>query len=153
MSDTPSTEGCSIAATLAAVGDRWTLLILRDLFRGVRRFERLHRDLGIARNLLTDRLQKLVDMGIVHRVPYQDRPVRNEYRLTGKGVDLSPALVALMGWGDRWYAADGPPTVLVHDACGTPLDQAVSCPRCHEAVDPTHIRSRPGPGSTVEAVL
>ena len=80
MSDTPSTEGCSIAATLAAVGDRWTLLILRDLFRGVRRFERLHRDLGIARNLLTDRLQKLVDMGIVHRVPYQDRPVRNEDR-------------------------------------------------------------------------
>ena len=153
MPDAPPTEGCSIAATLAAVGDRWTLLILRDLFRGVRRFERLHRDLGIARNLLTDRLKKLVDMGIVLRVPYQDRPVRNEYRLTAKGIDLSPALVALMGWGDRWYAADGPPTVLVHDACGTPLDQAVSCPHCHEAVGPTHIRSRPGPGSTVEALL
>ncbi len=152
MSDTPSTEGCSIAATLAAVGDRWTFLILRDLFRGVRRFERLHRNLGIARNLLTDRLQKLVDLGIVHRVPYQDRPIRNEYRLTAKGIDLSPALVALMGWGDRWYAADGPPTVLVHDACGTPLDQAVSCPHCHEPVGPTHIRSRPGPGNAVRAL-
>ena len=153
MPNTTSVKECSIAATLSAVGDRWTLLILRDLFRGVRRFERLHRDLGIARNLLTDRLQRLVDLDIVYRVPYQDRPVRNEYRLTAKGIDLSPALVALMGWGDRWYAADGPPTVLVHDACGTPLDQAVSCPRCHEAVGPTHIRSRPGPGSTVEALL
>ena len=101
MPNTTSAKECSIAATLSAVGDRWTLLILRDLFRGVRRFERLHRDLGIARNLLTDRLQKLVDLGIIYRAPYQDRPVRNEYRLTGKGADLSPALVALMGWGDR----------------------------------------------------
>ena len=142
MSDTPPPEGCSIAATLAAVGDRWTLLILRDLFRGVRRFERLHRDLGIARNLLTDRLQKLVDMGIVHRVPYQDRPVRNEYRLTATGVDLSPALVALMGWGARWGAGGG-----------TPLAPAVAGPHGHEPGGPTHIRSRPGPGSTVEALL
>ena len=146
MSNDATTDGCSIAATLAAVGDRWTLLILRDLFRGVRRFERLHQDLGIARNLLTDRLQRLVDLEIVHRVPYQDRPVRHEYHLTTKGADLSPALVALMHWGDRWYAVDGPPTLLVHDACGTPLDQAVSCPACHEPVRPHHIRSRPGPG-------
>ena len=150
MSDDATTDGCSIAATLAAVGDRWTLLILRDLFRGVRRFERLHQDLGIARNLLTDRLQRLVDLEIVHRVPYQDRPVRCEYHLTTKGADLSPALVALMHWGDRWYAVDGPPTLLVHDACGTPLDQAVSCPACHEPVRPHHIRSRPGPGRATE---
>jgi DNA-binding HxlR family transcriptional regulator len=141
---------CSIAATLGAVGDRWTLLILRDLFRGVRRFEALQRDLGIARNLLTDRLHRLAELGIVHRVPYQQRPVRHEYRLTAKGADLSPALVALMHWGDRWYADGGPPTVLVHDACGTPLDQAVSCPECHTPVPPHHIRSRPGPGRTIE---
>ena len=141
---------CSIAATLEAVGDRWTLLILRDLFRGVRRFEALHRDLGIARNLLTDRLHKLTTLGMVHRVQYQDRPVRHEYRLTNKGADLSPALVALMHWGDRWYATDGPPTLLVHDACGTPLDQAVSCPFCNEFVTPHHIRSRPGPGRSPE---
>jgi DNA-binding HxlR family transcriptional regulator len=144
---------CSIAATLEAVGDRWTLLILRDLFRGVRRFEALHRDLGIARNLLTDRLHRLAEVGIVHRVPYQDRPVRHEYRLTAKGADLSPALVALMHWGDRWYAEDGPPTLLIHDACGTPLDQAVSCPECDEAVSPLHIRSRPGPGRITEEAL
>jgi len=86
----------------------------------------------------------------VYRVPYQDRPVRSEYRLTTKGADLSPALVALMHWGDRWYAVDGPPTLLVHDACGTPLDQAVSCPACHEPVGPHHIRSRPGPGRMTE---
>ena len=141
---------CSIAATLAAVGDRWTLLILRDLFRGVRRFEHLRSGLGIARNLLADRLQRLVDLEIVHRVPYQDRPVRHEYRLTAKGADLSPALVALMHWGDRWYASDGPPTLLVHDSCGTQLDQAVSCPACHEPVGPQHIRSRPGPGRMTE---
>jgi len=143
-------DDCSIAATLAAVGDRWTLLILRDLFRGVRRFEHLCSDLGIARNLLTDRLQRLVELDIVHRVPYQDRPVRHEYRLTPKGADLSPALVALMHWGDRWYAVDGPPTLLVHDTCGTPLDQAVSCPACDEPVGPQHIRSRPGPGRMTE---
>ena len=134
MPDDVVGDDSSIAATLAAVGDRWTLLILRDLFRGVRRFEHLRSDLGIARNLLTDRLQRLVQLEIVHRVPYQDRPVRHEYRLTAKGADLSPALVALMRWGDRWYAVDGPPTLLVHDACGTPLDQAVSCPACHEPV-------------------
>ncbi|MDP6868345.1 MAG: helix-turn-helix domain-containing protein [Acidimicrobiales bacterium] len=142
---------CSIAATLEAVGDRWTLLILRNLFRGVHRFEALHRDLGIARNLLTDRLHKLTELEMVHRVQYQDRPVRHEYRLTIKGADLSPALVALMRWGDRWYAADGPPTLLVHDACGTPLDQAVSCPACDESVTPHHIRSRPGPGRVLES--
>ena len=150
MPDQTVDEGCSIAATLAAVGDRWTLLILRDLFRGVRRFEQLRSDLGIARNLLTDRLQRLVELEIVHRVPYQDRPIRHEYRLTAKGADLSPALVALMRWGDRWYAVDGPPTLLVHDTCGTPLDQAVSCPVCHEPVGPHHIRSRPGPGRMTE---
>ena len=137
---------CSIATTLEAVGDRWTLLILRDLFRGVRRFEALHRDLGIARNLLTDRLHRLTELGMVHRVPYQDRPVRHEYRLTAKGADLSPALVALMHWGDRWYAPAGPPPLLVHDVCGTTLAQAGSCPACDELVTPQHIRSRPGPG-------
>ena len=146
-------SACSIAATLEAVGDRSTLLILRDLFRGVRRFEALHRDLGIARNLLTDRLNRLVELGIVQRLPYQERPVRCEYRLTAKGTDLSPSLVALMRWGDRWYAASGPPIVLVHDACETPLEQAVTCPSCQENIRPHQIGSRPGPGHKIEEVL
>ncbi|HJM31906.1 MAG TPA: helix-turn-helix domain-containing protein [Acidimicrobiales bacterium] len=146
-----STDRCSIARTLEAVGDRWTLLILRDLFRGVRRFERLHGDLGIARNLLTDRLRRLEEAGVVQRVPYQERPVRHEYRLTAKGRDLSPALVALMAWGDRWCAEDGPPTLLIHDACHGPVEHAVRCPTCDEAVAAQHIRSRPGPGHHARA--
>lgn len=139
-------SACSIAATLAVIGDRWTLLILRDVFRGVRRFGQLQEDLGIAKNLLADRLAKLVERGVLERVPYQERPVRYEYRLTTKGADLSTALIALMGWGDRWYAADGAPTVLIHQSCGTPIEQSVRCPQCDEPVNPGKIKSRPGPG-------
>jgi len=143
-SDPPT--ACSIAATLDVVGDRWTVLILRNVFRGVHRFGELQADLGIARNLLSDRLSKLVDHGVLERVPYQARPVRNEYRLTAKGADLSTALIALMGWGDRWYAAEGAPTVLLHEDCGTPIEQTVRCPHCDEQVNPGRIKSRPGPG-------
>lgn len=140
-------EACSIQATLDLVGDRWTLLILRNVFRGVHRFSQMRDDLGIARNLLTDRLNRLVEHDILHKVQYQDRPVRHEYRLTPKGMDLSPALVALMGWGDRWAAHGEPPTLLVHDACGTPLEQVLTCASCDDHnVRPSQIRSRPGPG-------
>ena len=135
-------DDCSIAATLSFVGDRWSLLILRDVFRGVHRFADLCVDLHIARNVLADRLDKLVDAGILERVPYQERPLRHEYRLTAKGRDLSPALVALMRWGDRWANEGDPPTLLVHDACGTELEQLLRCPTCEVEVTPTHIRSR-----------
>jgi DNA-binding HxlR family transcriptional regulator len=145
MVGSPS-DKCSIAATLEVIGDRWTLLILRDVFRGVRRFAQLQADLGIAKNLLADRLSKLVDTGVLERIPYQTRPLRCEYRLTAKGADLSTALIALMGWGDRWYADGGVPTILVHEDCGTPLEQIVRCPRCVEPVNPGKIKSRPGPG-------
>lgn len=133
---------CSIAATLGFVGDRWSLLILRDVFRGVHRFADLCDDLRIARNILADRLDKLVHAGILERVPYQQRPLRHEYRLTAKGRDLSPALVALMRWGDRWANEGDPPTLLVHDSCGTELEQLLRCPECDVEVTPTHIRSR-----------
>ena len=140
--------GCSIAKTLEVIGDRWTILILRDSFRGVRRFDEFQRDLGIARNVLTDRLQKLVDHGVLTRRPYQQRPVRYEYRLTPKGIALSPALVALMRWGDTWLCGDaGAPLVLTHKACGTPLDQAFVCWECETTVQPNEIKSRPGPGA------
>ena len=145
-------DACSIARTLEVIGDRWTLLILRDAFRGVRRFEDLQRDLGIARNILTDRLQKLVDRGVLSKTPYQARPVRYEYRLTPKGRDLSPALVALMRWGDKWLAEDGrPPLVLTHKACGEPVDQSFICWTCDETVTPAGLRGRPGPGATLHA--
>jgi len=148
-----ATDGpvCSIAATLDVIGDRWSLLILRDVFRGARRFSEIQTDLGIAKNLLSDRLSSLVDHGVLERAPYQDRPLRHEYRLTAKGADLSTALIALMGWGDRWYATEGAPTVLVHERCGEPLEQAVRCPHCDETVSPGSIRSRPGPGRNEHA--
>lgn len=137
---------CSIAAALQVIGDRWTLLILRDAFRGVRRFDDLATDLGIARNVLADRLQKLVDHGLLIKVPYQTRPTRYEYRLTARGVDLSPALVALMHWGDKHLADDQAPVVLVHDRCGAPVDQRFVCPSCDREVTPRQLKSRPGPG-------
>ncbi len=141
---------CSIEATLEVLKDRWTLLILRDAFRGIRRFDRFHEDLGVARNLLADRLVRLVDHGVLERVPYQQRPVRYEYRLTDKGRDLSGSLIALMQWGDRHLTGTaGPPVVLVHSACGTPLVQTVRCPACDEQVDAVAIRSRPGPGRSI----
>jgi DNA-binding HxlR family transcriptional regulator len=142
-------ENCSIQRTLDVIGDRWTLLILRDVFRGVRRFSRIQSDLGIARNLLTDRLAALVSADVVERVPYQDRPIRHEYRLTDKGRDLSAALVALMRWGDAWCGAEGAPTELVHDECGTRLELQPWCVHCNEPVTPTHIGSRPGPGRAI----
>ena len=139
-------EHCSIQQTLDQVGDRWTLLVLRDIFRGTRRFSEIQADLGIARNLLTDRLNRLVDNDIVAKMPYSDRPVRYEYRLTTKGRELSVPLIALMHWGDHWCAADQPPVLLVHEECGTPLDVAVTCPVCDDSVAAPDIRSRPGPG-------
>jgi DNA-binding HxlR family transcriptional regulator len=137
-----SRPSCSIQATLDIVGDRWTLLILRDLFRGVRRFSAMQHDLGIARNMLADRLGRLVDAGVVAKVPYQQRPVRFDYVLTHKGLDLSNSLLALMAWGDRWCQEGDAPTVLVHAGCGTPLELATRCPACDEPVTPTRIRSR-----------
>ncbi len=137
---------CSIASTLDIVGDRWSLLVLRNIFRGGHRFSEIQQDLGIAKNLLASRLSKLVDAQVLERVPYQERPVRYDYRLTTKGADLSTALIALMGWGDRWYATDGVPTVLIHDRCGEPVEQSVRCQSCDETVSPGQIASRPGPG-------
>ena len=134
---------CSIAASLEVIGDRWTMLILREAFRGTRRFDHFQRDLGLARNLLADRLNRLVEHGVFHKVPYQERPVRFEYRLTPKGVDLSPSLVALMRWGDRWVVGEaGPPVVLIHDACASPVDQEFICWECDCVVTPGQLRSR-----------
>src|SRR3954462_2331587 len=103
-------QNCSIARALEVVGERWTLLIVRDVFRGRRRFAQLHESLGIARNVLTDRLNRLVEEGVLERVRYSERPERFEYRLTRMGADLRLPLLALMQWGDR-YLAEKPPRV------------------------------------------
>ena len=126
---------CSIARCLSVVGDRWTLLILLEAFLGTRRFEDLQRHLGVTRHRLADRLRKLVDNEILDRVPYQERPRRFEYRLTEKGRDLYPVIVALMRWGDRWMAGqEGPPVKLVHRRCGHAMTPELVCPECGEAV-------------------
>src|SRR6185437_16671788 len=101
-------QNCSIARALEVLGDRWTLLVIRDAFLGVHRFDDFQRDLGVARNVLSDRLARLVDEGLLERRRYQERPERFEYRLTEKGLDLFEVLAALMHWGDRWYAPAGP---------------------------------------------
>ena len=143
-SDHPDGEDlCSIEGTLDVIGDRWTLLVLRDAFRGIRRFDQLQADLGVARNILADRLTRLVDHDVLEKVQYQDRPARFEYRLTQKGVDLSPSLVAMMRWGDKHLVKDeGPPVVLIHDRCGTPVEQRFHCLTCQSDVTPGQLRSR-----------
>jgi len=142
----PEQAACSIERALDTIGDRWTILILRDAFRGIRRFDDFRRDLDIARPVLSDRLRRLVDAGVMTKVAYQERPLRHEYRLTRMGIELSPALVALMRWGDRWMSDGQPPTVLVHEPCGHALEQGFWCPSCRQTFSPTAIASRPGPG-------
>jgi DNA-binding HxlR family transcriptional regulator len=146
-------QACSIARAVEVIGDRWTILVLRDAFKGIRRFDDFRRDLDIARPVLADRLKKLVGHGVLEKRLYQERPRRYEYRLTAMGRELSPILVALMRWGDHHLAGeDGPPTVLTHD-CGQELRQGFYCPACRQVFTPDEIRSRPGPGATPSDAL
>jgi DNA-binding HxlR family transcriptional regulator len=138
---------CSVAGALEILGEWWTMLIVRDAFMGVRRFEDFQRRLGIARNVLTTRLQKLVGAGILERRRYQERPTRFEYRLTDKGLELYPILVSLMQWGDRWAeGGSGPPVVLVHRICGHPSEPHLVCDHCGEPADPRQMQPVAGPG-------
>ena len=129
------------------IGERWTLLILRDVFLGTRRFDDLQHNLGVARNILQSRLERLVDEGVLRRVRYQERPERFEYRLTRKGVDLWPVLVALMKWGDRYAAPNGPPVILRHARCGGELDDRRICARCGKLVEANESEPELGPGA------
>jgi DNA-binding HxlR family transcriptional regulator len=147
--DDVAPASCSIARALEVIGDRWTILVLRDCFKGIRRFDEIRRDLDIARPVLADRLRRLVDHGVLEKRLYQERPNRYEYRLTPIGRELSPILVALMRWGDRHLAGEsGPPTVLVHRPCGHELLQGFYCPTCRQTFPPSEIGSRPGPGGS-----
>ena len=122
---------CSVAGALEVVGERWSLLIVRDITLGVRRLEQLQKSLGIARNVLQKRLERLVDEGVLERRLYQERPARHEYLLTEKGLDLWPVVVALMKWGDSYAApAAGPPVLLEHRGCGGAVDEHRLCSVC-----------------------
>jgi DNA-binding HxlR family transcriptional regulator len=142
-----SDMSCSIAQTLEVVGEWWTLLILRDSLLGVTRFEEWQRRLGIARNVLSARLETLVEQGILERRRYQEHPPRDEYLLTRKGSDLAPVLDALRVWGDRYAAPDGPPVVLVHDDCGETTTPIAHCSHCGERLRRGHVHMELGPGS------
>jgi DNA-binding HxlR family transcriptional regulator len=130
---------CSIAGALESIGERWTLLIIRDAFLGVRRFDDFQRGLGIARNILTARLALLVEQGILKRVRYQERPERFEYRLTEKGIDLWPMLVALLQWGDRHVYPGDPPVVITHRGCGGDVTDHRTCASCGAELGPHDI--------------
>lgn len=135
---------CSIARTLGLVGERWTLLVLRDAFYGLRRFEDFQHDLGIARNILTDRLAKLVDHGLLERRQYEERPPRYEYRLTAKGRDLMPLLLQLMRWGDKWERrGDEEPTKLIHETCGHATQPVTTCAHCGDELSLRNVRVDP----------
>lgn len=144
-----SAMDCSVARTLEAVGDRWSLLIVRDAFYGLRRFEEFTDDLGIARNVLTDRLGKLVDQGIFDRVAYEDRPPRFEYVLTAKGRDLVGVVLAMAAWGDRWAGDDPePPVRFDHRTCGaTGITPTVVCDGCGEPLELGQVRAHPVPAT------
>ena len=138
---------CSIARTLDSVGEWWSFLILRNVFYGIRRFEPLRSTLKISRKILTDRLDTLVARGVLERRRYQDRPPRDEYRLTPMGVDLFPVLMALTRWGDRWLAAGrGPPTQFRHTKCGQLTQARVVC-ACGEELGAHNVRPVLGPGA------
>ena len=138
---------CSVAQCLEVIGEWWSMLIVRDAFLGVRRFDDFQSRLGISRNILTTRLTSLVEAGVLEKVPYQERPLRHEYRLTAKGRDLWPVLTTMREWGDRWAAPGGAPLELVHDACGEVMVLSHTCSVCGEPVDSRSVRARPGPGA------
>ena len=136
---------CSIARSLELIGERWTILIIRDAFLGIRRFDDFQRSLGVARNVLQSRLETLVEHGILERVRYQERPQRFEYRLTEKGLDLWPVLVSLISWGDRHAAPDGAAVILEHRGCGGHVNDRRICEKCGAFLGPRDVTARPGP--------
>ena len=141
-------ENCSVAGALELIGDRHTVLVLREAFVGERRFDRIQRHTGVARNILSDRLNKLVAHGILARRPYQERPVRHEYVLTEKGLDLYPVLIGLMQWGVR-HGAGATAILLQHKGCGAVVDPHLACPECGEAVGARDMRALPGPDAVL----
>jgi DNA-binding HxlR family transcriptional regulator len=138
---------CSIARSLSLIGDRWTLLILRNAFLAIRRFDDFQAQLGVTRHVLADRLGRLVSAGVLTKVAYQDHPPRYEYRLTDMGRDLYPVLLALTTWGDKWLdEGQGPPLQYVHQKCGHVFTPTMVCSTCREPVLPREVTPVAGPG-------
>jgi DNA-binding HxlR family transcriptional regulator len=148
--DYPTNQGCSLAASLEVIGERWSLLIIRDVMNGNRRFSGIQASLGVARNVLSARLDRLVEEGILERRAYQESPPRHEYFLTEKGLDLWPALIALMGWGDRHSGnPGGPPLIVIHKDCGGTVSDRGICEDCGETLSAHDATAAPGPGAAI----
>jgi DNA-binding HxlR family transcriptional regulator len=153
LGKTYDSQICSIARSLEVVGERWSLLIVRDaVFGGATRFGDFQRRLGIATNILTNRLEGFVESGIMRRHKYSEQPELYEYLLTEKGRALAPALVALSEWGDRWATDGEPPILYTHATCGAGVTQQTMCPHCGRVDDPAEIRAVFGPGMPPERI-
>jgi DNA-binding HxlR family transcriptional regulator len=139
---------CSVAQTLEVVGEWWSLLIVRDALFGVSRFDDFQARLGISRNVLNQRLTRLVDTGVLERVAYQDHPPRYDYRPTAKGLDLWRVVDAMRQWGDRWAAPAGPPVEMVHRSCGHRAEVVPTCSWCGATIEAADVLPVPGPGAT-----
>jgi DNA-binding HxlR family transcriptional regulator len=137
---------CSVAQCLEVVGEWWTMLIVRDAFLGVTRFDEFQQRLGISRNILNQRLAHLAEHGVLQKVPYSEHPPRYEYRLTAKGRDLWPVLTAMRQWGDQHAAPDGPPLQMIHNECGEVTDAVMTCSHCGGRLTVRDVRVAPGPG-------
>lgn len=143
---------CSITRPLTVLGDRWTFLVVKQAFAGVRRFEDFQSSLGISRGRLSDRLDRLVEEGILRRAPYKDeRRTRLEYRLTDKGHELYPILIAIRDWGDRHMAPDGPPVRYRHRGCTGEARVELRCDACGEELTARDVVPEPGPGAALAA--
>jgi DNA-binding HxlR family transcriptional regulator len=132
---------CAIARTWAVIGERWTMMVLRELFRGSHRFEEIQAKLQTGRNVLADRLQQLEADGVIERRQYQDRPVRHEYHLTQKGEDLYPLLLAMLRWGNT-YTVDEPPLRLRHKSCRHVVEPRMVCDSCGEELQRRDLRAQ-----------
>jgi DNA-binding HxlR family transcriptional regulator len=141
---------CSVAQCLDVVGEWWSLLIVRDSMLGVTKFDDFQARLGISRNILTQRLNRLVDKEILKRVRYSEHPPRSEYRLTAKGRDLWMVITAMRQWGDRWASPNGAPVVMRHDRCGQITTVTPTCADCGEALDARSVSALTGPGATAD---
>jgi DNA-binding HxlR family transcriptional regulator len=141
-------QNCSVAGALEIVGERWTLLIMREVLFGRRRFGEIRRNIGIAPNILSDRLALLVEHGLLKRKLYSEHPETYEYVPTRKGLELNSVIVALLQWGDKYAApAAGPPRVPVHTTCGHDAEPRLHCSHCGEAIGAAELVVRPGPGA------
>jgi DNA-binding HxlR family transcriptional regulator len=138
---------CSVAQCLEVVGEWWSLLIVRDAFLGVRRFDDFQSRLGISRNILNQRLVRLVETGVLIKAPYSERPPRFEYRLTDKGRDLWPVITTMRQWGDKYAAPNGAPLEVIHEECGQISEAQLVCSACGEAIGPRDVEAIPGPGA------